>query len=244
MAPLAVSPAGAIVLESLAMSDPHVFPGDAVTVTWSKRRCIHAAECARGLPAVFEPGRKPWITPAESSADSVARIIERCPTGALHYQRHDGGAGEQPDAEATVRAARNGPLYLRGNLRIAMGGGETLTETRVALCRCGQSRNKPFCDNSHIPARFRDAGDVFAGKVGAPVSAPAPVRVVARLNGPLKLEGPFTIESADGRVRVAAGEVALCRCGQSKNKPFCDSSHKESGFEAPALELDSGGSPV
>jgi CDGSH-type Zn-finger protein/uncharacterized Fe-S cluster protein YjdI len=218
------------------MSDPHVFPNPEITVTWSKRRCIHSADCVRGLPDVFEPGRKPWITPEEASPDSIARVIQRCPTGALQFERHDGGAAEVPDADATVRVARNGPLYLRGALEVATVTGPA-RETRAALCRCGQSGNKPYCDGSHGMRRFVDAGVVGEGKITPPAAgdAPGPVRIVARANGPLRLLGTFTLVSDDGRVRVAGSEVALCRCGQSRNKPFCDSSHKTGGFEAPAL---------
>jgi CDGSH-type Zn-finger protein/uncharacterized Fe-S cluster protein YjdI len=219
------------------MSDPHVFPDPKITVTWSKRRCIHSAECVAGLPMVFEPGRKPWITPEDAPANAIARVIERCPTGALHYQRHDGGAAETPDAEASVRPSRHGPLHLRGDLRVAIGEGAVLRDVRVALCRCGRSRNAPFCDGSHHAAGFRDAGEVFEARIGAPEVPPGPLRVTARENGPLRLEGAFTIVSADGRVKLAAGEAALCRCGQSRNRPFCDSSHKTSGFVAPALEI-------
>jgi CDGSH-type Zn-finger protein/uncharacterized Fe-S cluster protein YjdI len=216
------------------MSDPHVFPSKDITVTWSKRRCIHSADCVVGSPDVFEPGRRPWIVPENDRADLVARICERCPTGALHYERHDGRPAERPDAEATVKPARHGALALRGDLRIATPAGE-IVETRVALCRCGRTRNAPFCDGSHHTIRFREAGDVFEGKIGPRGNETGPLRITARANGPLKLIGPFTLVSADGRVRIAAGEVALCRCGQSKNKPFCDSSHETTGFKAAAL---------
>jgi len=222
------------------MSDPHIFESKDITVTWSKRRCIHAAECVRGLSQVFEPGRKPWVMPEQASADEIAEVIQRCPTGALHFERHDGGAAETPDAENTVRASRHGPLELRGALEIALEDGTVLRETRVSLCRCGRSRHKPFCDGSHHPAGFRDPGDVFEGRVGEATEPAGPLRVSARLNGPLRLAGPFTIVSADGRVRRSGGEVALCRCGQSRNKPFCDASHKQSGFEAPKLGGEAG----
>ncbi|MEO5617220.1 MAG: CDGSH iron-sulfur domain-containing protein [Candidatus Eisenbacteria bacterium] len=214
------------------MSDPHIFKSQDIGVTWNKRRCIHSAECVRGLPAVFEPGRKAWIVPENASADEVAAIIARCPTGALQFERHDGGAAETPDAENCVRVSRHGPLELRGDLEIATAGGEALRETRVSLCRCGRSRNPPFCDGSHHPAGFRDAGEVLEGRIGEAEGALGPLRVGGRLNGPLRLAGPLTIVSADGRVRRAGGEVALCRCGLSRNKPFCDSSHRDAGFEA------------
>jgi len=216
------------------MSDPHVFESKDITVTWSKRRCIHAAECVRGLPDVFEPGRKPWVMPDQDRADEVARVVCLCPTGALHYERHDGGAAEVPDAENVARASRHGPIEVRGDLRIATPQGE-LVESRASLCRCGRTRNAPFCDGSHHVAGFRDPGDVFEGKMGGAEGVTGPLRIAARENGPLLLLGPFTLASADGRVRRAAGEVALCRCGQSRNKPFCDASHRTSGFVAPAL---------
>jgi len=218
------------------MSDPHVFASKDITVTWSKRRCIHSADCVRGSVDVFEPGRKPWVQPENERADEVARIVCTCPTGALHFVRHDGGAAEAPDAETTVRAARHGPLEVRGDLRVATPAGE-IVETRVSLCRCGRTRNAPFCDGTHHAIGFRDAGDVFEGKIGSAEGVAGPLRITARENGPLKLVGPLTLVSADGRVRIAAGEVALCRCGRSKNRPFCDSSHQESGFVAAALPV-------
>lgn len=216
------------------MSDPHVFPAKDITVTWSRRRCIHSADCVMGSPDVFEPGRKPWIVPENDRADLVARVCERCPTGALHYERHDGGPAERPDAKTTIKPSRHGPLLVRGDLRVATASGE-ITETRVALCRCGHTRNAPFCDGSHHRIAFRETGEVFQGKIGPREGVEGPLHITARANGPLKVTGPFTLVSADGRVRLAGGEVALCRCGQSKNRPFCDSSHETAGFVAVAL---------
>ena len=74
----------------------------------------------------------------------------RGPTGALHYRRLDGGTKEEPPDELQVVPRPNGPLFLRGRIRIESAGGEVIREdTRVALCRCGGSQNKPFCDGSH-----------------------------------------------------------------------------------------------
>ncbi|MHB1244433.1 MAG: CDGSH iron-sulfur domain-containing protein [Gaiellaceae bacterium] len=55
-----------------------------------------------------------------------------------------------------------------------------------------------------------------------------------RENGPYRVTGPFTLIDADGvAYDLPAGEtVALCRCGHSRTKPFCDKSHREAGFEA------------
>jgi len=69
----------------------------------------------------------------------------------------------------------------------------------------------------------------------------AGTRITVRRNGSLGVEGDFEIVDADGRPFGLAGrtKVSLCRCGQSKDKPFCDSSHKECGWESdtPAREL-------
>jgi CDGSH-type Zn-finger protein/uncharacterized Fe-S cluster protein YjdI len=213
----------------------HEFESNEIRVTWSKQRCIHAAACVRGLPVVFMPGNRPWITPGQAPAERIAQVVMRCPTGALHFERRDGGPAEPVPAANRVRPEPDGPLYLRGDLEILGADGTLLLrDTRVALCRCGQSSNKPFCDNSHRDAEFTDRGEVFEGgvKPGTGVPATGPLRVTASADGPLIVDGPVAVESADGRVTLAGGRAALCRCGQSRNKPFCDSSHLGAGFKA------------
>ena len=217
------------------MSDKlHAFEGRDLRVTWSKARCIHAAECVRGLPAVFEPGRRPWITPDAEAADRITAIVMRCPTGALHFERMDGGAAEPVPETNSIVPSRNGPLFLRGDLEIVAADDTVLLrDTRVALCRCGRSGHRPFCDNRHWSAGFADRGEVFEGGVKA--GDPGPERrlkVTATTDGPLRLEGSLTVRSADGRVALAGGRADLCRCGQSRNKPFCDGSHARTGFRS------------
>ncbi|HLS47662.1 MAG TPA: (4Fe-4S)-binding protein [Gemmatimonadales bacterium] len=128
-----------------------------IEITWDPLRCIHAAECVRGLPEVFDHTRRPWIRPAGALPNEIAAVIERCPSGALHYQRLDGGMPEEPDDPMTITAVRNGPLYVRGLVQLRGVDGSVLTdESRMALCRCGASANKPFCDNSHRRVGFAD----------------------------------------------------------------------------------------
>jgi hypothetical protein len=106
--------------------------------------------CVRGLPQVFNPEARPWVVVDGAGEDAIAATIETCPTGALHYRRLDGGPQEQPQAEATVEPRPNGPLFVRGLVRIVDEDGQLIREdTRLALCRCGASENKPFCDGSH-----------------------------------------------------------------------------------------------
>lgn len=220
------------------MSDKlHEFESDDIRVTWSKQRCIHFAACVRGLPGVFMPGRRPWITPTDAPADRIAAIVTRCPTGALHFERKDGGAAEAVPERNLIEPGRDGPLFLRGDLEIVDAGGAVLLhDTRVALCRCGRSRNKPFCDNSHWSIAWNDDGEVFEGGVKL-AEAPPPdgrLRIVPTADGPLELRGPLTVRSADGRVAFDGGRATLCRCGGSRNKPFCDGSHTGRGFRSGA----------
>ena len=207
----------------------HVFESPAITVTWSRRRCIHVAECVRGLPAVFKPGSIPWVEPAQAAAERVAEVVRRCPTGALHYERHDDGGAEPVPATNMVVPDPDGPFYLSGDVEVvAQDGVAVVRDTRVALCRCGATKSRPFCDGSHWDAGFDDAGRLGEGGT-APQEAGAggPLKVAFGAGGPLYLEGRFVLASARGDVRRELGEAELCRCGASRNKPFCDGSHTE-----------------
>jgi uncharacterized Fe-S cluster protein YjdI/CDGSH-type Zn-finger protein len=125
----------------------HEFRDQGMSVTWSRRRCIHVGECVMHLPTVFEPGRRPWVDASQASPDAIARVVTRCPTGALHYARTDGGPPETVPATNSVLVTRNGPVYLRGDIELLdESGALRLADTRMALCRCGRSGNRPLCD--------------------------------------------------------------------------------------------------
>lgn len=131
------------------------YEGDGIEVLYEVRRCIHAAECVKGLHDVFDPDRRPWIDPRRATADRIAEVVERCPTGALTYRRTDDGPAESPPPPS-VRTVPDGPLHLRGAIELRDHEGEVYwTGTRAALCRCGASKNKPFCDNTHLEIGFR-----------------------------------------------------------------------------------------
>jgi len=126
------------------------YAGNAIEVHWEPRLCIHVRNCVRRLPSVFRPADRPWVVPDGADADAIAAAVEACPTGALHYRRLDGGPGEQAVEQTTVDPRPDGPLFVRGRLRILNADGDVIRQdTRAALCRCGASENKPFCDGSH-----------------------------------------------------------------------------------------------
>ena len=105
-----------------------------------------------------------------------------------------------------------------------------LKDTRVALCRCGLSSNKPLCDNSHLDA-FTDAG-TLPDASGETAEDGGTLTVNLATNGPLRVVGPLTVTGADGGTK-AVEKAALCRCGHSENKPYCDGTHRKIGFIAP-----------
>jgi CDGSH-type Zn-finger protein/uncharacterized Fe-S cluster protein YjdI len=209
---------------------PKQFSGTKVDVHWDGRLCIHVEECVRARGDLFVVGRKPWATPDVVDVDEVVSTCLRCPTGALTFTR--GEAAETAAAENTVVVANNGPLYVTGELQID-GAGENMDGVafRAALCRCGQSRKKPFCDGSHTKSDFRDSGAVGNPDPGNE-NRGGPLQVGRSENGPLLLSGNFRIVTGNGRTAWSGKKAALCRCGHSKNKPFCDGSHRDAGFEA------------
>ena len=208
----------------------HEYEGEDVTVTYDAKRCIHARECVRGLPAAFDPDRRPWIDPDAAAADDLAEVVTRCPTGALHFERTDGGPGESTPGENTVTVTAGGPLYVRGDVDVTDEDGTVrLSDTRVALCRCGASANRPLCDGSHSEVGFAADGTVAgdSAREGPPEGG---LTVTPTPNGPLHLEGEVRIDGEDGST-WRGDEAWLCRCGGSGEKPFCDGTHARIGFE-------------
>ncbi len=214
-------------------SSIHRYEGTDADVTWDQRLCIHAAECVRTAPGAFDVGRKPWVLPDGDDAARVREAVARCPSGALALHPKDGAPAEAPDAANTVRVVADGPLELRGTLRIAGAPADSPgLGLRATLCRCGRSANRPFCDNSHKEAGFTDPGAVQGDGPGAG-NGGGELTVTPAANGPLLVAGDVAVVPADGSRAWRGAKGALCRCGHSANKPFCDGTHKRVGFTAP-----------
>jgi uncharacterized Fe-S cluster protein YjdI len=138
--------------EPEARKQPNVarkYRTDQIVVHWEPQLCIHSARCLQGLPQVFDTERRPWVDVTAASADQIAEVIRRCPTSALRYERLDGGEQEQGVEPTTIQVRRDGPLWLRGKLQIVDQDGSVRQATRLVLCRCGHSANRPYCDNTH-----------------------------------------------------------------------------------------------
>ncbi len=128
----------------------------------------------------------------------------------------------------------NGPLECRGEIEIVTVDGVLVAkETEAWLCRCGQSANKPYCDGSHKKVEFRDTSAAAPAAPPAAAAGPAgALRITLRSNGPLRLDGRFEVRHPASGLIFAGSETALCRCGQSAKKPFCDGTHRQVGFTA------------
>lgn len=210
------------------------YNSDDVDVTYDIKRCIHAAECVKRLGDVFDTSKRPWIQPENAPADDLSNTIEHCPTGALHYNRNDGKPNEATPDNTTMKIVADGPIYLRGDLQIVdEDGNEILQDTRIALCRCGASNHKPFCDNSHLSAEFK-ATDKLAENThnASSLDGADQLTITPTKDGPVHIEGNFTLTSTDGETQYTGTDAWLCRCGASGNKPFCDGSHHGVNFKS------------
>jgi CDGSH-type Zn-finger protein/uncharacterized Fe-S cluster protein YjdI len=210
------------------------YTGRDIDVTFDLKRCIHAAECIRRLQDVFDVRKRPWVQPDNASADQVQATIDHCPSGALKYERHDGGSDEQHPDKNIIVVTDSGEYRIHGDVQLMTMDGETLAEEyRLALCRCGESNNKPFCDNTHRKARFVALSQVTDNTDGTIDLQPTgKIKIITAANGPLLLQGNFEIQDASGQHVFRGKKAALCRCGGSANKPFCDGSHMGNGFSA------------
>lgn len=209
------------------------YHGEEIKVTYDVRRCIHAEECITSLPSVFNPEKRPWITPGNAQAEEVANATEACPVGALHYEMKQSSRKESAPSKNRVSLQKDGPVYLYGDIEVQDHEGNTLLEdTRFAFCRCGASSNKPACDNSHKSIEFKAGTTADPNKLPE-ASADDHGKLIIKLmkNGPAILQGNYTMESETLEPRTSDKNVALCRCGGTSTQPFCDGTHKEIGFE-------------
>jgi CDGSH-type Zn-finger protein/uncharacterized Fe-S cluster protein YjdI len=212
------------------MSAPESVRGKQLTIHFDGARCVHSRSCVIDAPQVFKANVVgAWIDPDAMPAEELMAVARSCPSGAITYDRHDGGPGERAPEVNTARVRENGPLAIHAALTIG-GHGDCL---RATLCRCGASNNKPFCDGSHVAAGFSATGEPTTRDVTALAARDGVLTVNPAPHGPLLVTGHLELLSGTGRVVERTDKCALCRCGQSSNKPFCDGTHRTIGFVAP-----------
>ena len=129
-----------------------------ITIVWKPAMCIHSTNCFKGLPEVFDPRKRPWTSPENSTSERIIEQIRKCPSGALSYYHNEPEAKEeQPTQSGYLEVSKNGPLIFHGKLNIRDAHGNEISRgDKTAFCRCGASANKPFCDGSHRKIDFKD----------------------------------------------------------------------------------------
>jgi CDGSH-type Zn-finger protein/uncharacterized Fe-S cluster protein YjdI len=203
--------------------------GEKLELEFEARRCIHSRFCVTWAPQVFLANVKgPWIHPDAVPVEHLVEVAHACPSGAIRYRRLDGGPSEPvpPVNLASVREA--GPYAFRGQLQIdgAPAG------FRATLCRCGASKNKPYCDGSHHEIAFSATGEPPTGKTDMLPARDGALAIDPQPDGPLRVRGNLEIVSGTGRAVARMTSVYLCRCGGSATKPFCDGTHAKIGFKS------------
>jgi CDGSH-type Zn-finger protein/uncharacterized Fe-S cluster protein YjdI len=203
--------------------------GQRTLIRFNTDTCIHSRHCVLGRPDVFVPNvQGEWLHPDRATPEEIAALAQSCPSGAISYERLDGGPQEAPPLVNLARVRENGPVALHGEIVLK---GQS-AGFRATLCRCGQSQNKPYCDGSHGAAGFQATGEP-ATQPSEPLGARnGAVKLTPLPNGPLILEGNLEVVSGTGRTVNRVTKTALCRCGQSANKPYCDGTHAKVGFTA------------
>ncbi len=205
------------------------YRGKHLMLRFEGSKCIHSRSCVLAQPGVYRANVEgPWIDPDGASVAAVVETAHACPSGAITYQRIDGGEDESAPRVNVARVRANGPMALHGALVIE-GHGPAI---RATLCRCGASKRKPFCDGSHADASFEATGEPATGKTDALEARDGELRVTPTTNGPLQVEGNLEVVSGTGRAILRTKKCWLCRCGSSKNKPFCDGSHNKVGWKS------------
>jgi CDGSH-type Zn-finger protein/uncharacterized Fe-S cluster protein YjdI len=205
--------------------------GEKITIDFEARKCIHARLCVTGAPKVFLANVEgPWIHPNAMDEEKLVAIAEACPSGAIRYRRSDGRPEEAPPPVNLCAVRENGPYAVRGDIVL---NGER-RGLRMTLCRCGASKNKPFCDGTHNDVHFAASGEPTPAEAKTDMLEvrDGPLAIDPQTDGPLRVRGNLEITAGTGRVVARVKGAYLCRCGGSKNKPFCDGTHKEIGFKS------------
>jgi len=132
-----------------------------VTVVWKPSLCIHAMSCFSELPEVFKPSERPWVKVGNSTTEKIINQVNRCPSKALSYY-----LDKDKEAEETIKnnkmedfkleIVKNGPIIVKAkSFIVTHEGKETVKEEIAFLCRCGSSKNKPYCDGNHNAIGFK-----------------------------------------------------------------------------------------
>ncbi len=135
-----------------------------ITVIWQPDECIHSTVCFRKLPDVFKPRERPWVKINAASTEKIIETVEACPTDALTWRYNDTQTEiinnqkmENSNKKTEIKLFENGPIHVPAEINVKDSAGNIIKENKDKfLCRCGHSKNKPFCDGSHLTEGFKE----------------------------------------------------------------------------------------
>jgi CDGSH-type Zn-finger protein len=160
--PFCVGTHGEIGFSDRKETDGHLdkrvnYVGKEITIHDNRGICSHVGFCTESLPSVFKQGEEPWIDPNGASKDEIITTIEKCPSGALSYSL-EGVEHRDQEREPLVTVSTDGPYFVTGGIQIVghENRAEEVSNEHCTLCRCGSSKNKPFCDGTHWSIGFKD----------------------------------------------------------------------------------------
>ena len=134
---------------------------------WKPDLCVHATICFTELPKVFIPYERPWILMKSASTEKIIDTVCQCPTQALSYFWNNKKQEEMKNEEeknTEISIIKNGPYIIKGSFKITdIDGNEIVCEKSASLCRCGYTKNRPFCDGSHLESDFKIDDKTFEG---------------------------------------------------------------------------------
>jgi uncharacterized Fe-S cluster protein YjdI len=140
------------------------YKSEDLIVYWNLSLCSHSGKCMALLPQVFSPDKRPWVCMEGAGPQEIINTIDKCPTGALRYQLTENSKIDQEHAKGPgwighrvtepaivkIRMVKDGPLLVKGPAHVIDPDGNVIRECEsMVLCRCGRTKNPPFCDGSH-----------------------------------------------------------------------------------------------
>lgn len=212
-----------------AEEDLNQASSEAISIKVDLKRCIHSRNCVLSAPRVFETnvvGK--WLHPEASSVEHLVHVAKSCPSGAITYTRHDGGPQESAPEVNVIRLRESGPYVVLADVDLS----NHPKLFRATLCRCGKSKNKPFCDGAHETAGFAATGERALIEATPLAERGGTLSVDPTKDGPLAITGNVEIVGGSGQTIKRTAKAFLCRCGGSANKPFCDGTHAKIGFRS------------
>jgi CDGSH-type Zn-finger protein/ferredoxin len=135
------------------------YPGTGIVVKDDRSLCIHAGFCVNELSNVWQMTQD--STDPEVRAQ-IMKMIDQCPSGALAYALEAGGDPVEIDLPKEIALTPDGALWVTGGIPVVRSDGQPCeVRNRVTLCRCGASKNKPFCDGAHEESGFTESEEAI-----------------------------------------------------------------------------------